>query len=215
MIKLLIVDDHPMYRAGLVAALGPLDDIDIVAEAADGETAITLSDELRPDVILMDLTMPGIGGVAATRAISERYPETAVLVLTMSEATDSVWAAMRAGARGYLVKGSAKADITHAIDVARRGGMVFGPAIADQMQRFFQNAADKPRPFPELTDRETEILKLIAAGDNNSEIAALLYVSNKTVRNHISNIFTKLQVHNRAEARQRARDAGINDGSVR
>ncbi len=214
MIKLLIVDDHPMYRAGLVAALGPLEHIDIVAEAADGETAITLSDELRPDVILMDLTMPGIGGVAATRAITERYPETAVLVLTMSEATDSIWAAMRAGAKGYLVKGSAKADITHAIDVARHGGMVFGPAVADQMQRFFQNAADKPSPFPELTDRELEVLKLIAAGDNNSEIAARLYVSNKTVRNHISNIFTKLQVHSRTEARQRARDAGINDGSA-
>ena len=209
MITVLIVDDHPMYRAGLVAALGPRDDIDIVAEAGDGETAITLCDELRPDVILMDLTMPGIGGVTATRAISERHPATSVLVLTMSEATDSIWAAMRAGARGYLVKGSAGADIAHAIETAHHGSMVFGPAIADQMQRIFQSTPGAPTPFPELTDRENEVLRLVAARNNNAEIADLLFVSHKTVRNHVSNIFTKLQVHSRMDAIQRAKDAGL------
>lgn len=207
MTKVLIVDDHPMYRAGLVAALDPLDDIEIVAEAEDGETAISCCDALQPDVVLMDLAMPGIGGVAATKIITAKHPDIAVLVLTMSEATDSVWAAMRAGAKGYLVKGAGRADIKHAIDVARHGGMVFGPAIAAQLQHYFQGTSDTPSPFPELTDREIEVLKLVAKGRDNNEISQQLYLSSKTVRNHVTNILTKLQVHSRTEAKQRARQA--------
>jgi len=213
MITVLIVDDHPIYRDGLLAVLEPRNDIRVVGQAEDGETAIALGDELRPDVILMDLAMPGLGGVAATRTITERHPNTAVLILTMSEASDSIWAAMRAGARGYLVKGSTGPEITNAIHAAHQGSLVFGPAIAETLHRIFDSSPGAPSPFPDLTDREVEVLRLIAARRTNAEIADRLYLSDKTVRNHVSNIFTKLQVRSRREAIERATTAGLNENS--
>src|SRR5829696_5016973 len=209
-IRILIADDHPHFRDGLRALLASDSSLEVVGDAGDGEEAISLAADLQPDVILMDLGMPGVGGIEATRRILRTSPHISVLVISMYEDDDSVFAALKAGARGYLLKGALKAEILRSIRAVVSGEAIFGPAIAHRLMRYFAN----PRPaqgeaFPELTDREREILELIARHETNPEIAEKLHLSPKTVRNHVSNIFTKLQVADRAQAIIRAREAGL------
>jgi DNA-binding NarL/FixJ family response regulator len=209
-ITVLIADDHAHFRDGLRALLSSAPDIEVVGEAASGDEAVSHAARLQPDVILMDVQMPGINGIDATRRILHTSPHISVVVLTMFEDDDSVFAALRAGARGYLLKGALKAEILRAIRGAASGEAIFGPAIARRLMQYF--AAPRPTPrdlFPELTEREREILELIAQHRTNPEIAERLYLSQKTVRNNVSNIFAKLQVADRAEAIIRAREAGL------
>ena len=210
-IQVLICDDHQPFREGLHTLLDAEPDATIVGEAVDGRTAIDAATTLQPDVILMDLNMPGTGGIEATRQILQTSPHISILVLTMSEDNDSVFAALQAGARGYLLKGARKADIVHAIRGVDSGGAIFGPAIAKKLMTYFTTP---PQPvahstFQQLTAREYEILVLIAAHLTNREIAGKLGLKPKTVRNHVSNIFTKMQVATRAQAIITARDAGL------
>lgn len=212
-IRVLIADDHPVFRDGLRALLDSLPDAEVVGEAASGEEAVKMAINVQPDVILMDLQMPGINGIEATRTILRTAPHIGVLVVTMFEDDDSVFAAMRAGARGYLLKGADQKEILRAIRSVASGEAIFGPAIAQRLISFFANPSP-PVPsqlFPELTDREREILTRIAQGQSNTEIADHLVLSQKTVRNHVSNIFSKLQVADRAQAIVRAREAGLAD----
>jgi DNA-binding NarL/FixJ family response regulator len=209
--RILIADDHPHFRDGLRVLLLSAPDVEVVGEAADGEEAVTLAERLQPDVVLMDLNMPGMGGIEATRRILHTSPHISVLVVSMYEDDDSVFAALKAGARGYLLKGALKAEILRAISSVTSGEAIFGPAIARRLMQYFS----VPRPdtltetFPELTDREREVLELISRHETNPEIANRLHLSPKTVRNHVSNIFTKLQVSDRAQAIIRAREAGL------
>lgn len=209
--RVVIADDHPTFRRGLGALLDSLSDVEVVGEAADGEAAVRLADELLPDVVVMDLNMPGLNGVEATRRIVSANPSVAVLVLTMLDEDESVFAAMRAGARGYVVKGADTDDVLRALESVSRGDAVFGPAVASRVLSYLTRplSARDPMLFPELSDREREVLELIARGRPNSEIARQLSVSPKTVRNHVSNVFTKLQVSDRSEAIVRARKAGL------
>ncbi|HSJ20253.1 MAG TPA: response regulator transcription factor [Nocardioidaceae bacterium] len=210
-LRVLVVDDHPLYREGLVTAISSMPGTEVVGEAADGQEAVDAAAALTPDVVVMDLHMPVLNGVDATRLICERQPATAVLVLTMLEGDESVFAAVRAGARGYLLKGADRSEIARALDAVGHGEVVFSSAIAARVLGYF--AGGRPdhgaTPFPELTDREREILDLVARGLTNPEIARRLVVSDKTVRNHVSNVFAKLHVSGRAEAVARARDAGL------
>lgn len=214
-IRVLIADDHPVFRDGLRMLFDTTLDTELVAEAADGAEAVELATTLRPDVILMDLRMPDTDGIEATRRILAAEPDAAVLVVTMVEDDDAVFAALRAGARGYLLKGADKEDTLLAVRAAARGEAVFGPDIARRLAGYFSNKpmgsrADAARDsFPELTHREREVLGLIAAGRTNPQIAAELFLTPKTVRNYVSNILTKLQVSSRAQAIIRARDAGL------
>ena len=213
-IRVLIADDHPFFRDGLRVLLEATPDTELVGEATDGDEVVALASGSRPDVILMDLRMPGLGGIEATRKVLEENQETAVLVVTMVEDDDSVFAAMRSGARGYLLKGADKDEMLLAIRAVARGEAVFGPGIARRLIQYFSPPTPPsfrtPRSiFPELTDREREILDLVAAGKNNREIAEILFLSLKTIRNYVSNIFTKLQVADRAQAIVRAREAGL------
>jgi len=208
-IAVLLVDDHPLVRQGLHAVLDAAGDIAVVGEAGDGDTAVERSAELQPDVVIMDLQLPGRHGVDATREIVARQPGTAVLVLTMFEDDDSVFAAMRAGARGYLLKGADQQEIERAIRAAAAGEAIFGPQIAQRVVAHFANGSGSATAFPSLTEREREVLELIAAGKGNARIAHDLMISLKTVRNHVSNIFTKLQVSERAQAIVKAREAGL------
>ena len=210
-VRVLVVDDHPLYREGLVTAISTMPGKDVVGEAADGEQAVRLAEELVPDVVMMDLHMPVLNGVEATRRVTQRHPNIAVLVLTMLENDESVFAAVRAGARGYLLKGADRAEIGRALDGVAHGEAVFSSAIAGRVLAYFAAGRPGPEvaPFPELTDREREVLDLVARGLTNAAIARQLVVSDKTVRNHVSNIFTKLHVAGRAEAVARARDAGF------
>jgi DNA-binding NarL/FixJ family response regulator len=210
-IRVLLVDDHPVFRHGLRALLASLGIVDVVGEGASGEDAVELAQQLRPDVVVMDLHMPGLGGVDATRRITAAMPGIGVLVLTMFDDDDSVFAAMRAGARGYLVKGADTPDVIRAITAVAEGEAIFGPSVATRVLAFLTrplSAYDEQR-FPELTSRERETLDLLAAGYSNTEIARRLYLSPKTVRNNVSSIFTKLQVADRAHAIVRARAAGL------
>jgi DNA-binding NarL/FixJ family response regulator len=210
-ISILIADDEPAFRSGLRALLKSADELALVGDAKTGGEAIRLAAELQPDIILMDINMPGVNGIEATRRILNTSPHIGILILTMFEDDDSVFTAMRAGARGYLLKGALKAEILRAIQTVSGGGVVFGAAIAQRMMRYFAgiNPVEPSDLFPELTDREREILGWIAQGLNNTEIAQRLTLSGKTIRNHITNIFSKLQVADRAQAIVRARDAGL------
>ncbi len=211
-IRVLVADDHPFFRDGLRVLLEAAPDTELIGEAGEGDEAIRMAASLGPDVILMDLRMPRMGGIEAMRRILKEDPDTAVLVLTMVEDDDSVFAAMRAGARGYLLKGADKEEMLLAIRAVAHGEAIFGPGIARRLIRYFSSATQARAPwavFPELTDREREILELIAVGKNNQEIAKELFLNLKTVRNYVSNIFTKLQVVDRAQAIVRAREAGL------
>jgi DNA-binding NarL/FixJ family response regulator len=208
--RLLIADDHPAFRRGLELMLRDVDDIDIVGEAATGQRAVELAEQLSPDVVLMDLRMPGLDGIEATRRLNRTKPAPAVVVLTMFEDDDSVFAAMRAGARGYLLKGAEQDEIVRAIRATAAGEAIFGPEIAQRViTHFASGAGSVASAFPSLTEREREVLEMIAAGKGNATIAHELMISLKTVRNHVSNIFTKLQVSDRSAAIVKARDAGL------
>ena len=213
-VRVLIADDHPLFREGMRGRLDRMGDIEVVGEAAGGDEAVRLSRELEPHVVLMDIKMPGLNGIEATREILRTNPRVGVLMLTMFEDDDSVFAAMRAGARGYLLKDSGGEGVVHAIRAVTSGEAVFGPGVAERIIGYFSVPRLAQRAFPELTEREEEILALVARGKSNQEIAAQLFVSVKTVRNHVSNILLKLQVADRAQAVIRARDAGIGGGSV-
>lgn len=210
LLDVVIADDHPVFRDGLRALLATDPGIRVAGEASTGEGVIALVDQVQPDVVLMDLHMPGGDGVAATRQIVRASPHVAVLVLTMFDDDDSVFAAMRAGARGYLLKGANQADVLRAIHLVAAGGAMFGPAVAQRVIEFFARPrSGTPVAFPQLTDREHEILDLLAQGHPNATIAVRLRISDKTVRNHVSNIFAKLAVADRAQAIVRAREAGL------
>jgi DNA-binding NarL/FixJ family response regulator len=209
-VRILLVDDHTLFRDGLRALFGSLPDIEVVGEAATGAEAISLAEELQPDVVLMDIQMPDLNGVEATRQIVQTSPHIGVIITTMFEDDDSVFAAMRAGARGYVLKGADQEELLRAIRAVSRGEALFGPVIAAQLTSFFNTAGPKTvAAFPELTQREREVLELLAQGMSNREIADRLVIAVKTVRNHLSNIFSKMQVADRVEAIIRARDAGM------
>ena len=213
-IRVLVADDHPVFRYGMRAILGAAPDTEIVGEATDGEEAVILAAKLAPDVILMDINMPGVNGIEATERILEASPQTGVLMLTMFEDDASVFAAMRAGARGYVLKGADGEETVRAIRSLAGGEAIFGPGIAQRLTQFFAAPTPKTEAFPELTEREREVLSLIACGYTNTAIADRLYLSPKTVRNYVSAIFTKLQVADRAQAVIRAREAGLGRGNT-
>jgi DNA-binding NarL/FixJ family response regulator len=210
-LRVLVADDHPLFRHGLATLLQAEPDLEVIGEAMSGEEVITLAATLQPDVILMDIHMPTVNGIEATRRILQYTPQIRILVVTMFEDDASVFMAMRAGARGYLLKDAQKADLLRAIRAVGSGEAIFSPAIATRLMDFFS----APRPaaptvaFPELTEREREILELIARGQSNTEIATRLVLSPNTVRNYVSTIFSKLQVADRAQAIVRAREAGL------
>jgi len=206
-IRVVVADDHPFFRQGVRMLVDGSDDLELVGEAADGDDAVMTALATRPDVVLMDLRMPGLSGIEATRRIVGADPDVRVLVLTMYEDDDSVFAAMRAGARGYLLKGSGEEEVLRAIRAVASGDAIFGPAIAVRLTAYF--SSQSPKAFPELTDRERDVLQLLAQGRNNQAIARELTVSLKTVRNHVSNLFNKLQVVDRGQAIVKAREAGM------
>ena len=209
-IRVLIADDHPMFRRGLAGLLASVPETEVVGEAAAGEETIALAGQLQPDVILMDINMPGVNGIEATRRILQMNPNIGVLMLTMYEDDDSVFAAMCAGARGYLLKGADQTDLLRAITAVSRGEAIFSPGIAGRLIHYFGTLqSGAAQVLPELTEREREVLALIAQGQTNAAIAEHLVLSPKTVRNHVSTIFSKLQVASRAEAIVRARTAGL------
>ena len=213
-VRVLIADDHPIFRYGLRALLSAEPTTEVVGEATTGEETIEFATRLVPDVILMDLNMPGTNGIEATQRILAVLPTIAILVLTMFDDDDSVFAAMRAGARGYLLKGTAGEETVRAITVVSGGEAIFSPTIARRLMHYFGTSgpvrsSKASIEFPELTEREREVLTLIAQGYTNPAIAEKLVLSPKTVRNHVSSIFSKLQVASRAEAIIRARDAGL------
>lgn len=210
-IHILIADDHTLFRDGLKALFASLPDTEVVGEAATGTETVALAEKLQPDVVLMDIQMPGLNGIEATRRIVQTSPHIGIIVVTMFEDDDSVFAAMRAGARGYVLKGADQEDMLRTIQAVARGEALFGPAIAVRLQSYFAapRPGAPPEAFPDLTERERELLALLAQGFNNAEIARQLHISIKTVRNHCSNIFSKLQVADRAQAIVRARNAGL------
>jgi DNA-binding NarL/FixJ family response regulator len=207
-ISILICDDHTHFRDGLRALLETSSEVEVVGEAPDGATAVDASLALQPDVVLMDLTMPGMGGVEATRQLLAA-PHIRVLVLSMVSDDDSVFAALQAGARGYLLKGARKAEILRAVRAVASGEAIFDAAIASRLINYFATPPPAATPFPQLTSREVEILRLLTEHLTNPEIADRLGLTTKTVRNHVSNIFSKLQVASRAEAISTARQAGL------
>jgi DNA-binding NarL/FixJ family response regulator len=208
-LRVLLADDHPVYRDGLRLTLDGWEDAVLVGEATDGDEAVALAARLGPDVVLMDLQMPGRSGVEATRAIVERDPSVAVLVLTMFDDDDLVLAAIRAGARGYLLKGATRDELRRAILAAGSGEAIFGPKVAARLSGLLSDPSRAGRPFPDLTEREREVLELVAQGRANPDIARRLGISDKTVRNHVSTILAKLEVLGRSEAIVRAREAGM------
>lgn len=208
-IRILIADDHALFRSGLKALLNSLPQTAVIGEAQTGREATTLAQSLQPDVVLMDIQMPDLNGIEATRHIVHTSPHIGVIMVTMFEDDDSVFAAMRAGARGYVLKGADQEEMVRVITAVSRGEALFGANIATRLMAFFAAPQPNASPFPQLTEREQEVLAFIAQGHNNSDIAQQLTLSIKTVRNHVSNIFAKLQVADRAQAIIRARDAGL------
>jgi len=210
-IRILIADDHPLFRAGLRALLESVPDTDVAGEATSGHEAVELARTLAPDVVVMDLNMPDLNGIEATRQIAQENHEIHVLVMTMHEDDESVFAALRAGARGYQLKGAAQTETLRAIRAVANGEAILGPGVAARLQRYLTAppAADPGDSFPQLTERELEVLHLLAQRRSNAEIAASLFLSQKTVRNYVSGILAKLQVADRAEARLVARAAGL------
>ncbi len=211
-ITVLIADDHPIYRDGLASLLEPLPDIEVVGRAADGIEAVEQARESRPDVVIMDLQMPRLNGIEATRQVLAELPETGVLVITMGEDESTVFSAINAGARGYLLKGADADELVQAIRTVHGGGVVFGASLAQRIARVFAAGpatAAPPAVFPELTEREREILDLVATGLPNGEIATQLYLSPKTVRNNVSAILMKLRARDRSAAIVAAREAGL------
>ena len=211
LIHILVADDHPIVREGLVAILSTQADFQVVGEAGNGDEVVRQVETLHPDVILLDLEMPGVDGVEALGLIRQAHPGTQAIIFTAFDTDERILAAVRAGAKGYLLKGAPKSEVLRAIRAVANGEAIFGPGIAQRLLGFFSasRAARAPRVFPELTGREAEILELIARGRTNEEIAAQMVLSLKTVRNHVSNIFNKLQVADRAQAILRAREAGL------
>lgn len=209
-IRILIADDHPVFRFGLRALLESQPDMVVLAEAESGEESVRLTQSLRPDVVLMDVNMPGLNGIEATRRIAAGASETAILIITMFD-DDTVFMAMQAGARGYLLKGAQGHETLRAIRAVADGDVIFSPGVAEQMMAYFARGmkATPDAPFPDLTPREREILELLAQGLTNTAIAEKLVLSPKTIRNQVSNIFSKLQVATRSEAIVKAREAGL------
>jgi DNA-binding NarL/FixJ family response regulator len=210
-VRVVLADDHPMFRFGLRAALGASPELEVVGDADDGRALLDLVEQTQPDVVLTDLAMPGIDGAAATRAIVERHPNIGVLVLSMHEDDEAVFGALRAGARGYLLKDSDRDDIVRAVLAVAAGEAVYGGGVARRIVEFFTDSHQRytARTFPELTGREREVLELVAAGHGNHEIARRLVLSEKTVRNNVAVILVKLQLHDRAAAIVKAREAGL------
>jgi DNA-binding NarL/FixJ family response regulator len=211
-VRVLVADDHPLFRDGLIALLHDEPDTELTGTAATGTEAVDLARETQPDVVVMDLQMPGLNGIEATRRIVADSPHIAVLVLTMFDDDDSIFSALRAGARGYLLKGADREQIRCGIQAAANGEVIFGAQLAERMLGYFTAAAPPP-VFPQLTEREREVLELVAQGQDNTSIAARLRLSQKTIRNNVSNILAKLQVADRAQAIVRARDVGLGHGS--
>lgn len=210
-IRVLIADDHTLFRDGLQALLASIPDIEVAGAASSGREALRLAVEYQPDVILMDIQMSDLNGIEATRQILHVSPHIGIIILTMFQDDDSVFAAMRAGARGYVLKGADQGVLLRALRAVANGESLFSPEIASRLMGFFAalTPAATSELFPELTEREREILSYIADGQTNAEIAQKLVISMKTVRNHVSNIFSKLQVADRAQAAIRAREAGL------
>ena len=210
-IRVLVADDHILFRDGVRALLNSMPDLEVVGEAGDGEEVVAKAASLRPDVILMDLQLPGLNGVEATRRILRTQPGVSVLVLTMFEDTDTVLAAMRAGARGYILKDTDEEALLRSVRAVASGEALFGPGVAERIMRYLAEATPSAEraAFPELTDREREVLWLLAQGLSNQEVADRMGISLKTARNHVSNILARLQVADRTEAVARARAAGL------
>jgi DNA-binding NarL/FixJ family response regulator len=211
-IRILVVDDHTLFREGLSSLLNAASETAVVGEAGTGKEAVAQTKETIPDVVLMDIQMPDMNGIDATRRILAEQPDIGVIMLTMLEDDDSLFAAMCAGARGYILKGADKAEVLHTVTAVAERRALFGPKIASRLTTFFQKGAQMETavvPFPDLTDREREVLTLIAQGLNNTDIATRLYITSKTVSNYISSIFNKLQVADRAQVIVKAREAGL------
>lgn len=208
-VRVLIVDDHPTFRSGVRAVLDHAEDIDVVGEAGDGATAVAATRELAPDVVLLDLLMPGVSGVDACREIVDTT-SSRVVVLTMSDGDDSIFSALRAGALGYLLKDAPPADIVASVRAASTGSALLSGPVADRVTAVFDAPGTAaPRPFPELTDREREVLELLARGEDNAGIARQLFISRKTARNYVSMVLGKLHVDSRSAAVAKAQDAGF------
>jgi DNA-binding NarL/FixJ family response regulator len=212
-VRVVLADDHPMVRYGITAVLADAPEVEVVGEAADGESLLAAVAEHRPDVVVTDLDMPGMGGAEATARLRTSHPDLAVLVLTLHEDDESLFAALRAGARGYLLKGADRSELVRAIQSVASGEAVYGAAVATRIVQFFTGAREEyaAQVFPELTERERDVLGLIASGKRNSEIAGALGLSDKTVRNHVSNVLLKLQVPDRTAAALKARESGLGE----
>jgi DNA-binding NarL/FixJ family response regulator len=212
-VRVVLADDHPMVRYGITAVLADAPEVEVVGEAADGASLLAAVAEHRPDVVVTDLDMPGVSGAEATARLRVSHPDLAVLVLTLHEDDESLFAALRAGARGYLLKGADRAELVRAIQSVAAGEAVYGAAVATRIVQFFTGAREEyaAQVFPELTDRERDVLGQLAAGRRNSEIATALGLSDKTVRNHVSNVLLKLQVPDRTAAALKARESGLGE----